>query len=138
MPAQFAFVPTDGSTMIQSPLRKLIRHHCMKERNKQPNSRRARQTARKTRRDQKDKPEYNRHREIFPRPTTNNVSQARRRPEWPGGESCNQTAQQPAVPPPPPSDWALFRFPGELDAVSQELMHKCQWNIFFGGGDSNY
>ncbi|CAH0037058.1 unnamed protein product [Clonostachys rhizophaga] len=124
MSAQFAFVPTDGSTMIHSPLRKLIRHHCMKGRNKLPNSRRARQTARKTRRAMKDKPECNRQRKIHPRPTTNNVSQARWRPEWPGAESCNQTAQQPAVPPPPPSDWALFRFPGELDAVSQELMHK--------------
>jgi hypothetical protein len=27
--------------------------------------------------------------------------------------------------PPPPSDWALFRFPEELDVFSQELMHQC-------------
>jgi hypothetical protein len=45
MPQQFAFVPTNGSGVIGSAERQLIRRHCMRQKNKQPNSRRSKREA---------------------------------------------------------------------------------------------
>jgi hypothetical protein len=98
----FAFVPTDGPTGIGSAERQLIRRHCMRQRNKQPNSRRSKREAART-----------------AAGTFQVVS-------LPGVLAETERMQPFCVPSAPPSDWALFPFPEALDVPSQKLMHECR------------
>lgn len=120
MPQQLAFVMADGSGRIGSPERQLIRRHCMRQKNKQPGSRRSKREAARA------------------------ASQLphESRPEDQKINNCsdrlsvrNRVAPSPAQKQlfvkrcilPPPSDWALFHFPEGLDISAQKLMHQCSW-----------
>jgi hypothetical protein len=126
MPQQLAFVPTDGSARIRTPERQLIRHHCMRQKNKQPGSRRSKREAARaaagySRKFEKQDQESSSGPQ--PIPTRDQVVS---RSELSAGEGRKQaSSRQDTVPPPPPSDWALFQFPEELDISSQNLMHQC-------------
>ncbi|RDW65101.1 hypothetical protein BP6252_10752 [Coleophoma cylindrospora] len=124
MPQLFAFVPTDGSARIRSPDRQLIRHHCMRRRNKQPGSRRSkREAAREASGYPGNLKKQDQHSIDGPQPnfTENRVVAHSTLSAQERSQAANQ---QGVVPPPPPSDWALFQFPDELDIFSQKLMHQ--------------
>ncbi|KAH8698534.1 hypothetical protein BGW36DRAFT_406490, partial [Talaromyces proteolyticus] len=104
---QLAFVLTDSSAKVLSSERQLIRRHCMRLKNKQPGSRRSkREAARAT--DRYYSPKAERQDQVLSR-----------------GEKRRQASNEHnALPPPSPSDWALFQFQEELDASSQKMMHQ--------------
>ncbi|KAH8886447.1 hypothetical protein GQ53DRAFT_750700 [Thozetella sp. PMI_491] len=111
MPQELAFVTTDGFARIGSPERLLIRSHCMRGKNKQSGSRRVRREAVRAESGKPVNPKKQEPDSVAKRsPSRIGTAAARRRPNL--------------MPLPPPSDWALFSFPTELDSSSQELMHK--------------
>ncbi|KAK9351077.1 hypothetical protein V1523DRAFT_417882 [Lipomyces doorenjongii] len=125
MPQRLVFVLTDGSARIRSPERQLIRRHCMRHKNKQPDSRRSRREAARvaagySRKFEKHDQKSSSGPQPIP-PEDRDVSGS----EMSAGERRRQASdEQGTVPPPPPSDWALFQFPEVLDMPSQELMHQ--------------
>ncbi|UPL01653.1 hypothetical protein LCI18_012587 [Fusarium solani-melongenae] len=123
MPQQLAFVMTDSSGRIGSPERQLIRRHCMRQKNKQPGSRRSKREAARvaSQLSHESRPKDQ---------ETNNSSDrlsVRNRvappPAW--LEKAEQTrlfVKRCILP--PPSDWALFHFPEGLDIPAQKSMHR--------------
>jgi hypothetical protein len=125
MPQQLAFVATDSSARIGSSERQIIRRHCMRQKNKQPGSRRskreaARATTKYSRKSKKQDKKSNSGPE--PIPTEDRVASPS---ELSSREGRSQVSNKQWIVPSPPSDWALFQFPEELDAFSQKLMHQC-------------
>jgi len=98
---QFAFVPTDGSAVIGSAERKLVRRHCMRQKNRKPNSRRSKREAARVAAE-----------------TSQVVCRS-------GFLAETEQRQAFCIPSAPPSDWALFPFPEALAVPSQKLMHEC-------------
>ncbi|KAL2059805.1 hypothetical protein VTL71DRAFT_10189 [Oculimacula yallundae] len=131
MPRRLVFVPTDEAGTIQSAERQLIRRHCMQQKNKKTDSRRSiREAARAA---SLHDPENHELSCIVSSPlvpvasTTNSThshskSHARERPKQMLSEASSRRS---IIPSPPPSDWALFQFPGNLEVSSQKLMHQC-------------
>lgn len=112
-PLQFAFVPTDGQAKIRGPERQLIRHHCMRAKNKQPGSRRSRlENA------AKEVLEKEKERMLKTDTDVSVLEDALQHTARTGYEVLVR---------PPPSDWALFRFAEELELPSQKLMHQCEF-----------
>lgn len=107
-PLTFAFVQIDGSTKTRPQERHLIRSHVMQRKNKQPGSRRSkREAAREKRKEARKDDEVG----LSLMEETANVSGGKRNMH---------------VPRAPPSDWALFSFPEELDISCQQSMHQCK------------
>jgi len=125
MPQQLAFVLTDGSARIRSPERQLIRHHCMRRRNKQPGSRRSKREAARGTAGYLRKLEKDRESTSGPLLVVVNDGVAFRSNLSAEEGRKQASSPQGTLPPPPPSDWALFQFPEELDVFSQKLMHQC-------------
>jgi len=98
----------------------------MRQRNKQPGSRRSKREAARAaprylckfeKQDQKSSSG------LQPVSTKDRVAS---RSELSAGEGQGQASNKQGIMPlPPPSDWALFQFPEELDVFSQKLMHQC-------------
>ena len=130
MPNQLVFVATDGLGRLQSADRQVIRRHCMLGKNKQRTSRRGkREAAQATDGSSRTAEKHDKALEWQLTPSQRaavTASEVEPRPGRSMGEWRRDVASgQVCVPPPPPSDWALFRFPEELDILGQELMHKC-------------
>lgn len=124
MPQQLAFVMTDGSGRIGSPERQLIRRHCMRQKNKQPGSRRSKREAARaaSQLSHESGPEGQEINNSSDRLSVRN----RVAPSPAGRESEEQTRlllERCLLP--SPSDWALFHFPERLDVSSQNIMHQC-------------
>ena len=125
MPKQLVFVATDSSARIGSSERQIIRRHCMRQKNKQPGSRRskreaARATAEYSRKAEKqDQKSGSGSEPILPE------DRVASRSELSAREGRRQVSNKQWIVPSPPSDWALFQFPEELDVSSQKLMHQC-------------
>ncbi|KAH8660013.1 hypothetical protein BX600DRAFT_53059 [Xylariales sp. PMI_506] len=142
--SQIAFVPTDPLARFTILERQLIRRHCMLGKNKQPGSRRSRREAAKAVaaaapkaddgggvvREQEEEQKQDSVERDTTQPKTMATpasSWVRARTAWchPGESQEKKTFERrDRLPPPPPSDWALFRFPEELDDVSQLMLHK--------------
>ncbi len=125
MPQQLAFVPTDGAARVPPSERLLIRRHCMRQINKQPGSRRSKREASRaaavySRKEKKDRENVSGQQLILA-----DGRVAVRSELVTGGGRKQASDEYDSLPPPPPSDWALFQFPEELDGVSQKLMHQC-------------
>ena len=126
MSKQLLFVPTDGSAKIRPTERKLIRRHCMQDRNKQPGSRRSkREAARVVAATRHELEKRGRYRDYEGASSLSTGSTALCSDLLTGDGRRHASDDQSTVPPSPPSDWALFRFSEELDVHSQALMHQC-------------
>ncbi|RMJ15095.1 hypothetical protein CDV36_005249 [Fusarium kuroshium] len=119
MSQQLAFVITDGSGRIGSSERQLIRRHCMRQKNKQPGSRRSRREA--ARAAARISPESRSEVQGVTHLSDGLVSRDR---VVPSSRSDQKTLliKQCILPSPP--DWALFPFPEGLDHSTQKLMHE--------------
>ncbi|KPM36274.1 hypothetical protein AK830_g10297 [Neonectria ditissima] len=123
MSQQLAFVIADGSGRIGSSERQLIRRHCMRQKNKQPGSRRSTREAARAAAEVSNESRQGDQR-------VNHLSDglsARDRvvpssATYASEEQRGLVAEQCVLP--MPSDWALFHFPEELDFPAQELMHQ--------------
>lgn len=129
---QLAFVLTDKDAGIQTSQRELIRRHCMRGKNKKPDSRRSRREARRAGVAAAD---------VAATPLES--SQARKdegfaegtgRPILSKGLSKRHNVsighlrrfmKHDTVPFPIASDWALFPFVISIDTKSQAFLHKC-------------
>ena len=126
MPKQLAFVMTDGSGRIGSPERQLIRRHCMRQKNKQPGSRRSKREAARAaaQLSQESRPEGREINNSSDRLSIrNSVAPS---PAWRASEARTRLFVKQCILP-SPSDWALFHFPEGLDVSAQKLMHQCAW-----------
>jgi hypothetical protein len=125
MPQQLAFVATDSSARIGSSERQIIRRHCMRQKNKQPGSRRSRREAARATAEYSGESEKQ-HQESNSKPepilTEERVTS---RSELSAREGRRHVSYKQCIVSSPPSDWALFQFPEELDVFSQKLMHQC-------------
>jgi hypothetical protein len=125
MPQQLAFVATDSSARIGSSERQIIRRHCMRQKNKQPGSRRSkREAARATAEYSRKAEKQDQKSGSGPEPISTEDRVASRS-ELSTREERSQVSNKQCIVPSPPSDWALFQFPEELDVFSQKLMHQC-------------
>ncbi|KAM0811463.1 hypothetical protein AB5N19_11819 [Seiridium cardinale] len=121
---QFAFVATDDSARVRPSERLVIRRHCMRQKNKQPGSRRSKREA------AREAAEFLRRSEVHDRESSSGLGlipakdQFASRPYLTASEGRRQGSDPANLAPPPPSDWALFSFPEELDVSSQKLMHQ--------------
>ncbi|KAH6655158.1 hypothetical protein BKA67DRAFT_559633 [Truncatella angustata] len=124
MPQQFAFVATDDFARIRSAERQLIRRHCMRQKNKQPDSRRSkREAARASAKSPRNHLNQDERSSLRPEPIPIEALVVSH------SEECTMRGQKQVsnhdqIAPPLPSDWALFEFPEKLDVVSQKLMHQ--------------
>lgn len=120
MSQKLAFVITDGSGRIGSSDRQLIRRHCMRQKNKQPGSRRSKREAARAAAQPSHEPRLEKQEIDNP---SDRISVRNRVAPPPAQvqlfvERCIL---------PPPSDWALFHFPEGLDISAQKSMHQCSW-----------
>ncbi|RSL60407.1 hypothetical protein CEP53_005437 [Fusarium sp. AF-6] len=119
MSQKLAFVITDGSGRIGSSERQLIRRHCMRQKNKQPGSRRSRREAARA------AAELSSESRLEIQGVTHSsdrlVSRDRVVPSS-TSEKKSLVIKQCILP--SPSDWALFPFPEGLDHSAQKLMHE--------------
>ena len=133
---QLAFVLTDKDAGIQTSQRELIRRHCMRGKNKKPDSRRSRREARR---------EARRagiaaadlaatHFESSRAPGDEGFAEGTELPMLSKGLSKRQNVpighlrgliKHDTVPFPIASDWALFPFVISIDTKSQAFLHKC-------------
>lgn len=116
------FVTTDGSAKVSASQRRLIRSHCMREKNKQPQSRRSRREARKLQAVVKED-----RRASGVEPAHSDASEKQEQEQKQQKQVLNEDlalAPVVGIPPPPPSDWALIKFPVETDRTSQMLFHQ--------------
>ena len=129
MPQQLVFVSTDDSARVRPSERRLIRRHCMQQKNKKPDSRRSkREAARAVIRDshQFEKQDQDHQLGSKPNPTEDRSASPLALSAESGRKNASRIRDM--IPPPPPSDWALFHFAEELDTISQKMMHQCTYD----------
>jgi hypothetical protein len=108
MPQQLAFVATDSSARIGSSERQIIRRHCMRQKNKQPGSRRSKREAARATAEYSRKAEKQDRKSGFgpePIPSEDRVAS---RSELSAREGRRQVSNKQWIMPSPPLDWALF------------------------------
>lgn len=115
------FVTTDGSAKVPRSQRGIIRSHCMREKNKQPQSRRSRREARRLLAAAKES-ESEKASDVSS--ITSATSDTASQTQLPAAQAVHiEHVKLPVAPPP---DWALIRFPLEMDRTSQMHFHRCR------------
>jgi hypothetical protein len=118
--SSLVFVTTNGTAQVPISQRGLIRSHCMREKNKQPQSRRSKREARRLQ--AAAAKENEKAPSTGSTPTSLSVANKSKQ----GGANERLAVARTRVPPAPPSDWALIKLPVELDRTSQKLFHRCK------------
>jgi hypothetical protein len=129
---QLTFVLTDQDAGMRTSQRGLIRRHCMRGKNKKPDSRRSRREARRAAAAATDvavaplESSQTRKDGGFAEGTQGPIlSQGLpKRQKIPAGH-LNSLIRHDQVPFPIASDWALFPFVINIDTKSQAFLHKC-------------